>query len=180
VVLDGRGSFDANGDPLTFRWSLTIMPDASQATLSDPSAERPTFTADQPGAYTASLMVHDGIVESVPDQVTIIALSTQTRLTQILSEAIALLNGFDPAVFKNSHMQSTLTKKIGLVIEQIQQGAYEEALQKLEQDILAKLDGCAAGTSPAPDPNDWIRDCSAQVQVYSLLLEAIDLLASLL
>jgi K319-like protein len=41
VVLDGRGSFDENGDPLTFRWSLTIQPDASQATLSNSSAPGP-------------------------------------------------------------------------------------------------------------------------------------------
>jgi phage gp29-like protein len=136
--------------------------------------------ADQPGSYTASLMVHDGLVESAPDQVTIIAISTQTRLTETLSKAIAILNGFAPAMFKNSHMQSTLTKKIGQVIDQIQQGAYEEALQKLEQDILGKLDGCAVRTPPAPDPNDWIIDCGAQGQVYPLMIEAIGLLESLL
>jgi hypothetical protein len=179
VVLDGSGSFDANGDPLTFRWSLTITPDSSQATLSDPSAEAPAFMADQPGSYTASLMTNDGLVDSTPDQVTIIAISTQTRLTQTLREAIDIINGFDSAVFKNSHMQSTLTKKIGLVLDQIQKGAYEEALQKLEQDILAKLDGCAVRTPPTPDPNDWIINCSAQGQVYPLILEAIDLLESL-
>src|SRR5207342_1707183 len=33
VQLDGRGSSDANGNPLTFRWSFTSRPAGSQATL---------------------------------------------------------------------------------------------------------------------------------------------------
>ena len=71
VTLDGSGSNDADGDPLTFEWSLELAPPASAATLSDPSAVTPTFTADRPGTYTAQLIVRDGVASSPPDFVSI-------------------------------------------------------------------------------------------------------------
>ncbi|MGH8071115.1 MAG: PKD domain-containing protein [Candidatus Entotheonellia bacterium] len=178
VVLDGSGSFDANGDPLTFHWSLTITPDSSQATLSNPLAEAPTFTADQPGSYTASLIVNDELVDSTPAFVNIVAITIQTHLTQPASEAIDIINGFDPAVFQNEKQQNTLTQSIGVVIDQIQHEAYQGALQKLENDVLARLDGCAASNPPQPDKNDWILDCATQAQIYPSIIEAIERLES--
>ncbi|PLX94446.1 MAG: hypothetical protein C0619_02930, partial [Desulfuromonas sp.] len=51
VTLDGSGSFDANGDTLTYSWAFTSRPDNSTATLSDASAAKPTFFADLDGSY---------------------------------------------------------------------------------------------------------------------------------
>ena len=52
------------------------MPAGSTATLSDPTAVNPTFTADRPGAYVAELIVDDGLDPSDPDTVTITATNT--------------------------------------------------------------------------------------------------------
>ena len=71
VQLDGSASFDVDGDPLTFRWALTTVPEDSETTLSDPTAEAPTFVADVFGTYVAQLIVNDGTVDSAPDTVTI-------------------------------------------------------------------------------------------------------------
>jgi hypothetical protein len=60
VTLDGSGSSDANGDQLTYQWSLISRPEGSQATLSDPAAVWPTFVADKHGVYVAQLTVNDG------------------------------------------------------------------------------------------------------------------------
>lgn len=69
VTLDGSGSMDADGNALTFLWSLTTKPLNSAAVLSDPSAMRPTFTADLSGEYIAQLIVNDGTTSSTPDTV---------------------------------------------------------------------------------------------------------------
>ncbi len=71
ITLDGSGSFDQEGSPLTYSWTLTGKPAASSAALSDSSAVSPTFTADLPGIYTLRLIVADGPSSSTADMVTV-------------------------------------------------------------------------------------------------------------
>ena len=71
VTLNGSGSFDSDGDLLTFFWTLSSTPAGSSAVLSDPTAVMPTFNADLPGVYVAELVVDDGEAGSFPDTVTI-------------------------------------------------------------------------------------------------------------
>ncbi|MCE9614556.1 MAG: putative Ig domain-containing protein [Lentisphaerae bacterium] len=73
VALNGSGSSDANGDALTYRWSITGMPAHSKAALSSATAMNPTFKADKAGTYDVSLVVNDGVVDSAPATVTITA-----------------------------------------------------------------------------------------------------------
>ena len=58
------------------------------------------------------------------------------------------------------------------------QGFYEEALNKLTNDILSKTDGCT--NDGAPDNNDWIRDCDSQAEVYPFVLQVIVILENLI
>ncbi|MCP5197341.1 MAG: hypothetical protein H6974_11225 [Gammaproteobacteria bacterium] len=71
VQLDGSGSSDADGDGLTYQWTLTTVPLGSTAALTNPTMVNPSFIADQPGAYVAQLIVNDGTGPSSPDTVTI-------------------------------------------------------------------------------------------------------------
>jgi hypothetical protein len=73
VTLDGSASTDANGDTLTYRWSLTSKPTGSAAVLSSTTSARPTFTADVAGTYVATLIVNDGQVDSASATVTVTA-----------------------------------------------------------------------------------------------------------
>ena len=73
VTLDGSGSTDVDGDPLTYAWSFDSVPAGSTATLSDPTAVMPTFVADEAGTYEVQLIVNDGSEDSAPDTVTITA-----------------------------------------------------------------------------------------------------------
>ena len=67
VQLDGSGSTDADGNPLSFSWALVTTPLNSNATLSDTSAVSPTFVVDIQGVYGIGLVVNDGTVDSAPD-----------------------------------------------------------------------------------------------------------------
>jgi hypothetical protein len=72
VVLNGTGSTDPQGLPLSFTWSLITKPAGSNAVLSFANVPEPTFIADQPGTYVAQLIVNNGILSSVtPSTVTI-------------------------------------------------------------------------------------------------------------
>ena len=73
VQLDGSRSTDANGDPLTYKWSLITLPQGSTAKLDNASLVNPTFVADLAGQYVAQLIVNDGQVDSTPSTVTITA-----------------------------------------------------------------------------------------------------------
>ena len=55
---------------MTYEWSFVSKP-SSTATLSDPSAVKPTFLLDKAGTYILQLLVNDGTDTSVPDQVVI-------------------------------------------------------------------------------------------------------------
>ena len=71
VQLNGSGSSDPEGTPLTFKWALVSRPIGSTATLSDTTIVDPVFVADRAGVYVAQLIVNDGTVDSAPESVTI-------------------------------------------------------------------------------------------------------------
>ena len=67
ITLNGSASFDPNGDPLTYSWTLLTKPAGSAAVLANPTSVSPTFTVDLAGDYEVQLIVNDGTVSSVPD-----------------------------------------------------------------------------------------------------------------
>jgi len=71
VQLNGSGSTDVDGLPLTYSWSFTSVPAGSKAALSNPTSVNPTFTTDKKGTYVVQLIVNDGILNSAPSTVTI-------------------------------------------------------------------------------------------------------------
>jgi len=71
VQLNGSGSTDVNGNPLTYSWSSLSLPQGSTATLSNPNAVNPTFVADVLGTYVFQLVVNDSVQNSTPATVTI-------------------------------------------------------------------------------------------------------------
>jgi hypothetical protein len=71
VTLDGTGSSDPDGTPLTFTWSLLTAPEGSAAVLQQGTTAHPSFVLDRAGVYTLGLVVSDGQFDSVPDFVTI-------------------------------------------------------------------------------------------------------------
>jgi hypothetical protein len=60
VAVDGSKSADANGDALSYAWTLTEKPAGSAVTLANATAPKASFTPDVAGVYTATLVVNDG------------------------------------------------------------------------------------------------------------------------
>jgi hypothetical protein len=87
VRLDGSASHDADGDQLSFAWSLTAVPVGSGATLSAATIVTPGFTPDIAGTYVAQLIVSDGRLDSLPVTV-VITVSAANRKPLAVAQAI--------------------------------------------------------------------------------------------
>ncbi|MBI1318311.1 MAG: DUF5011 domain-containing protein [Candidatus Hydrogenedens sp.] len=71
VTLDGSGSFDPDGDAITYAWTVASTPEGANVVLSSSTIQGPGFTPTLLGDYTFSLVVNDGEYDSLPDTVTI-------------------------------------------------------------------------------------------------------------
>jgi hypothetical protein len=93
ITLDGSGSSDADGDLLTYDWIFVSLPVGSNATLSDASAVRPTFTPDLYGDYFLSLVVDDGTVTSAESTVLIKSITDFASLFLIAPQTVIFRSG---------------------------------------------------------------------------------------
>jgi len=71
VQLDGSGSYDLDGDPLAYEWTIIQKPLDSTTELSNKYAVNPTFVADTHGDYVIELVVSDPYSSSESDSVTV-------------------------------------------------------------------------------------------------------------
>ena len=181
TVLDGTGSTDADGDALTFWWTILSSPDNSSPLLIGPGSSAPSFTPDLPGIYEIELVVNDGFASSVPDAVLITAISGQEYAESMLQAANDVVANLPDSAFDAIGHRNSLSNLISQAIDLIQQDKISQAIDKIDS-IIRRTDGCAL--RGAPDGNgqerDWIVDsCDSQNDLYPLLIDARSALESL-
>jgi len=71
VTLDGSGSTDEDGNPLTYHWRIASQPAIDAAVLDNASAIKPQLSINSKGSYQIELIVNDGSVDSTPATVLI-------------------------------------------------------------------------------------------------------------
>jgi hypothetical protein len=171
VTLDGSGSHDPDGDPITYQWSLTSVPSGSAALIASPTSAVTSFVPDLPGAYVVQLIVNDGFVNSPPSSIEVQVVTVVTAAIQQTQAIQSTVAAFPPTAFQNAQLQNALNNKLNAVIQDIAAGLFARALDQVQNDILGKTDGCA--NTAAPDNNDWINNCPDQNQVYPQIQQLI-------
>jgi hypothetical protein len=92
LTLDGRGSFDPDGDALAFDWRTVEAPEGSRANLEDAGSTMPGFRPDVAGDYIIRLNVDDGEL-SASDEVVITATAPRNlppELAPVGNHSVAL------------------------------------------------------------------------------------------
>ncbi len=82
TTLDGSGSSDADGNPLTYAWSFVSAPAGSTAVITSSTSSKATFIPDLAGIYLVNLTVNDGKTNSAPVTTTVTASATNLSITQ--------------------------------------------------------------------------------------------------
>jgi hypothetical protein len=174
VSLDGTASSDANLDHLSYQWTLTSMPAASQLGTDLGIFDIASFRPDVPGTYVAQLVVNDGFVNSEASSVSIMAILSSTAVIQQIQTGLQTqITALEPTDFNNANLQKALLNKTNAAIKSIEAGNYQDALDQLKNDILGKTDGCKGDPAGRPDKNDWIISPDAQAAIYPVLLQII-------
>jgi parallel beta-helix repeat protein len=177
VVLDGSASYDANQDELDYSWAFESWPEDSYTELLEPTSVVTSFIADMEGEYVLSLIVNDGLADSEPDYVTVEAIGLHDAVVMALADISGFVSDIGDNSLRNKKLRKPLTNKVDAVIQMVDEGCYEDALKKLQHDILGKTNGCIE--IGEPDKNDWITNCDEQQELYSLLITVIELLERL-
>ncbi len=172
VQLDGGGSRDPDGGPLSFSWTMVRRPDSSVAVLTDRTSATPLITPDVAGDYVFSLTVSDGTSASTPSITTVTAYSAGGALVDAIKDAVNAMNLLDCQDFRNLRLRYTLGRELAVILGLIRDGDRGETSGMLG-GILGRMDGC--GNERIPDEDDWIIDCAAQELVRPFIDEAVEL-----
>lgn len=76
VILNGQGSSDPDGQPLTYAWTQQSGPPVA---LTGGDTDRPSFVVEAPGTLRFQLIVTDGSLASSPDEVAVVIPDRERR-----------------------------------------------------------------------------------------------------
>jgi len=71
VTFDAAGSADPDGDTITYDWEVVVTPPGTTSVLSSDTAAVTSTSFPAPGSYVVRLVVNDGMIDGIADQVVI-------------------------------------------------------------------------------------------------------------
>lgn len=87
LILSGSSSSDANGDTLTYKWSIVSKPAASKLALAADTTVKQVIRADAAGVYVLNLRVSDSKGASSDKNVTILVRENVAPVTNVVVTA---------------------------------------------------------------------------------------------
>lgn len=86
VTLNGSGSSDPDGNPLTCAWTLTSKPTGSSVAISNGTSATAYVVPDVAGNYTIQLTVNDGTATSVSDTMLVTVMATAVGIKRLIPD----------------------------------------------------------------------------------------------
>jgi hypothetical protein len=93
IQLNGSSSYDPDGYPVTYAWSMRSRPAGSSAALISSNTVTPTFMADLVGNFLVKLVVNDGFIDSYADWITVTAVNIRPVAVALASPNLVSLAG---------------------------------------------------------------------------------------
>lgn len=125
VILDGSESYDPEGQEITYQWSIVSAPDVTTTALANTTSFDPTFQSDKAADYVIHLIVNDGELDSVVDEMQIQVKEEDINLAPIADagddmsvpvNGVAILDGSDSSDPENqplTYAWSILSQPMG-------------------------------------------------------------------
>jgi hypothetical protein len=131
----------------------------------------PQFIA--PGAATRLASNRRGVsLITFADSARLLVTNFDLGVLDALGTATSIVNALPADTVKNIHQRDALENKLRSIGNLIGSAAYSDALVELA-NIVGKTNGCALGS--APENDDWITTCEAQLNLYTTLNWALDI-----
>lgn len=168
---------DAEGDQLSYAWTLMSAPAGSTRALSTPEAPLTFFTPDLPGQYVFQFVASDLLGPGSPDTLQLTA-TTATGFAEVQTQsAAAIVLALPASAVTNQGNQNALIQFLANAVLDLQDDDINGARQKLGMAI-ARTDGCALRGQPDGNGGgrDWVTTCTAQAEIYPLLQAALSAL----
>jgi len=116
-----------------------------------------------PGDYTVILYIMDDYGDVGTDTMVVNVISSEEAITVINNS----IQNLPEDAFKNNsaRRKNAFSSKLDAVVKLINAGAYQNAIDKIQSDIRAKVDGYVEGNPK----NDWIIDQGAQEKLCTMI-----------